>query len=104
MKKKIFISGKITGERIWGCYMKFLTAKNKIAYIDMTTAFENIIIPLSIEGIHFGISHEDAMRICFDALKDCTHIYMLKDWKDSEGAKMEYEFAKESGIEIIYEI
>lgn len=103
MKKKVFISGKISGERIWGCYMKFITARNKIAYIDMIADFDNIIIPLGIEGIHFEISHEDAMRICFEVIKNCTHIYMLKDWKDSKGAMMEHEFAKESGIEIIYE-
>jgi len=29
--------------------------------------------------------------------------YMLKDWKDSPGARIEHEWAKNNGLEIIYE-
>jgi hypothetical protein len=37
------------------------------------------------------------------ALSQCDKIYMLKNWKESNGAKCEYWFAKGMGIEIMFE-
>src|SRR5699024_480405 len=100
--KKIFISGKITGEPPESCIDKFYKARYEIL-LKYGVYESKIIIPLKIQGIHFGISHEDAMKLCLDELKTCTHIYMLKDWEQSKGAKMEHEFARNNGITIIYE-
>ena len=97
--KKVFISGKITGESIYYCTEKFSKAMWGLVY----DGFDIIINPLSMDGIHFGVSHEDAMKLCLDELKTCTHIYMLKDWDQSKGAKIEHEFAKKNGLTIIYE-
>ena len=102
--KKIFISGKITGEPIVECVEKFHDAW--LMVLDEWNGFyhsDSAVNPLELEGIHFGISHVEAMKICFEALKECTHIYMLKDWKQSKGAKMEHDFAKQNGLTIIYE-
>ena len=33
----------------------------------------------------------------------CNVIYMLKDWKESKGAKVEHAFAEALGINILYE-
>lgn len=99
--RKIFLSGKITGEPIYETIYKFFHAQN-----DMYRKFgrsTELIDPFTIKGIHFGISHKEAMKLCFEQLKDCTHIYMLKCWKDSKGAKMEHEFAKDNDINIIYQ-
>ena len=38
------------------------------------------------------------------ALALCDAIYMLKDWKESNGATAEYYFAKACGKEIIFEL
>lgn len=38
------------------------------------------------------------------ALVLCDAIYMLKDWKESNGATAEYYFAKACGKEIIFEL
>lgn len=97
--KKVFISGKITGESIYYCTEKF--AKSMWGLV--CDGFDIIINPLAMDGIHFGISHEDAMKLCLDELKTCTHIYMLKDWKYSKGAQMEHQYAIDHGIEVIYE-
>lgn len=99
--KRIFISGKITGEKIDRCYHKFLNASYAI-HQDYENSF-GVINPLNIKGIHFGISHEKAMELCFSKLKKCTHIYMLKDWEDSKGAIMEHQFALDNNIKIIYQ-
>ena len=101
MKEKIiFISGKITGENIAQCFDKFYRAYHKLS--DMTNNI-SCINPLFLEGIHFGISHEKAMELCFAELKNCTHIYMLKDWKESKGAIMEHQFSLDNNIKIIYQ-
>ena len=110
MTKKIFISGKITGDPIEQCLQKFASAewsisrKMKLATKpQMDSGHDCTISPLYLPGIYFGIPHADAMKICMESLKECTHIYMLKDWKESKGATIEHEWAKENGLEIIYE-
>lgn len=97
-RMKVFISGKITGEPIIPCVFKFTQAMRDEKIRD----FETIIHPFHLD-VYFGISHKEAMEICLEALKDCTHIYMLKDWKESKGAKIEHQFALENGIKIIYQ-
>lgn len=102
---KIFISGKITGEPIWDCMQKFSAVERDWYYGSVLREVKDasFIDPLLIKGIHFGISHDEAMRLCFKELKNCDAIYMLKCWKDSKGAKMEHQMAKELGIKIYYE-
>lgn len=100
--KKIYIAGKITGEPIRECFYKFDEAEYEIK-TKLNVYFEKVVNPLELPGIYFGISHADAMKICMRALRECTHIYMLEDWKESKGATMEHEWAKENGLEIIYE-
>ena len=108
--KRVFISGKITGEPIWECINKFTKAESNIIRLlkldmrlDMGGNGDVVFNPPFLAGIHFGIKHDEAMEICFNVLETCTHIYMLKDWELSRGAKMEHDMAKEYGLEIIYE-
>ena len=100
---KVFISGKITGEPIEECLYKFIDAALYIFGLEKKNQKIEIVNPLRLKGIHFGISHKEAMEICLEALKDCTHIYMLRDWKESEGARIEHQFALDNGIKIIYQ-
>ncbi|NMA07252.1 MAG: DUF4406 domain-containing protein [Ruminococcaceae bacterium] len=101
--KKVFISGKITGEPIDDCLYKFNDACSYILGFGLCGHLTEIVNPLFLEGIYFGISHQEAMKICLEALKDCSHIFMLKDWKESKGAMMEHQFAMDNGIKIIYQ-
>src|SRR5690606_28139233 len=100
---KVFISGKITGQPIAECIYKFSDAGWYIYGLIKEDQIIEIVNPLWLKGIHFGISHKEAMEICLEALKDCTHIYMLRDWKESEGARIEHQFALDNGIKIIYQ-
>lgn len=100
---KVFISGKITGEPIDECYYKFAEACGHIMGLEKEDQIIEIVNPLWLKGIHFGISHKEAMEICLEALKDCSHIYMLKDWKESKDAMIEHQFAMDNGIKIIYQ-
>lgn len=101
--EKVFISGKITGEQIDECFHKFANAWLYIFELEKDDQIIEKVNPLWLEGIYFGISHKEAMEICLKELKTCSHIYMLKDWKESEGAKIEHQFALDNGIKIIYQ-
>lgn len=101
--RKVFISGKITGEPIDDCLYKFNDASSYILRFGLCGHLTETVNPLFLEGIYFGIPHEEAMEICLKELKTCSHIYMLKDWKESEGAMIEHQFALDNGIKIIYQ-
>src|SRR5690625_5996708 len=73
MIKSIYIAGKITGEPIVECIRKFNNAEIEI-YLQFREPHPYVYIPLRLPGIHFGISHAEAMKICLEALKECTHI------------------------------
>lgn len=108
---KVFISGKITGEPVLDCLHKFGSVEVSHhfgGYNELLGLQEldevTFVNPLLIEGIHFGISHQEAMDLCFKELDTCQAIFMLKDWKDSKGALMEHERAKRLKIKIFYEV
>lgn len=44
-------------------------------------------------------------RIMYDlaVIRDCDVLYMLNNWKDSNGAQVEHYFAQGMGKEIIYQ-
>jgi len=47
--------------------------------------------------------HDVWLKGDLEMLKRCDVIVMMNDWQSSEGAKAEHEFAKENGIEIVYD-
>lgn len=87
MKAKIYIAGKVTGEPLADCTMKFGTAQIHIEDL----GFE-VVNPLNIvPGIK--MPWEIAMRICIDKLITCQAIYLLEDWHESTGAQLERNIA-----------
>ena len=102
---KVFVSGKITGEPILQCVKKFNDARKKIFGTDEFNLVrrDDIIVPIELTGIVFGISNNDAMSICFKALRECDAIYMLSDWENSPGARLEHSQAKDWGLQLYYQ-
>lgn len=98
----IFVSGKITGEKVIHCVTKFIAAKFKL---QMRMPKGTVIVcPFDLPGIHVGISHKDAMKICLDFVENrCTGVFMLTDWTKSPGSRDEHVKAAQCGKRIIYE-
>ncbi len=92
--KKIYIAGKVTGEPIAECTMKFGVAQKKIEAI----GFE-AINPLAVVG-DFNASWEVAMKKCLKALIDCDGVILLPCWQGSRGATIEWQLAKDLGLVI----
>ena len=59
--------------------------------------------PFEISPINNTKKWEDYMVDDIRELFTCKAIFLLKNWKNSKGARMEYAIAKEMGIKIMFE-
>lgn len=92
----VYISGKITGDKDFK--RKFLKAKIKL----IKQGF-NVINPCDISIYEGFLSYEQLLHIDFALIDVADAIYLLKDWTDSNGARLELNYAKSKGKEILYE-
>jgi len=95
----IYISGKMTGVKDFN-YPEF----NRVAKDLRALGFE-VFNPAEIK-IDPKITHPKAiwkayMKQCIPAIKKCSSIYLLKDWEDSKGAKLELKRAIELDLKVI---
>jgi len=90
----IYLSGRITGLNQNYCKLLFERAKRNIQ-----RCHGGIVInPLDIRPL-FGIkSYWFYMAADIWQLLHCTHIFMLPNWMESRGAKIERKIAKIFGI------
>lgn len=95
---KIYISGKITGTTDYN--QRFNNAE---LYL-MNHSYCDIINPALVNSmLPTNTTYQEYMKMSLCMLSMCDTIYMLKDWKDSKGAKLEHEYAKVHNYNIIYE-
>ncbi len=92
-QRKIYIAGKITGLRD---YKKRFDEAEEVLKKQGHIVVNPSIVPE-------GLVYDDYMNTCTAMLKACDTIYMLRNWKDSTGAKIEHQIAELSGKEIIYQ-
>ena len=97
MKKRIYISGPISGTKD---YMeRFSSAEKKLAeegYAVLNPAKVNAQMPEVT-------TYDEYMAICFAMLEMTDTIFMLHEWRNSRGAQMERRFALEKDYDILYE-
>lgn len=96
---RIYISGAITG--ITDYMQRFVDADNMLHANNKDIETINPAIINSFMPSTF--THSDYMDLCFSMLEKCDAIYMLKGWKKSTGACMEYGYALAKGMEIYFE-
>lgn len=90
---KVYLSGKITGDA--GYRQKFESVQNELMSYGYVV-FNPAILP-------DGFEYEDYMALDLLILSRCDAIYLLRDWKNSPGAKRELEEAKRLGLQILDE-
>lgn len=91
--KKIYLSGKISGDPNF---------KEKFAQKarELTEHGYQVFNP----AVHPDMfTWEQFMELDLKALSHCDTIYLMKDWKDSRGAKIEYDEAVRLGKNIVFE-
>lgn len=92
--RKIYISGKITGLPIHEVIAKFQDAETKIRRF----GFEPVS-PLD-NGLPFEAEWPDQMGRDIALLLRCDAICLLADWRQSEGAGIEYLVARRRRMRI----
>ncbi|MCD8302566.1 MAG: DUF4406 domain-containing protein [Prevotellaceae bacterium] len=97
MSCKVYISGKISGVSFAKAYDKFLDAEKRLK-----SEGYDVVNPMTIKfPDEFGWA--DCILYDLKELQRCDAIYLLKDWEDSNGAKIEKSFADGIGLKIMYE-
>ena len=97
---KIYISGKITG-------LKPTEFRHRFGYIASKLSSEGnrVINPAAMlyEAKNEGFSQDDLMHICHAAIDICDAVYMLSNWFESKGARLEHQYALDKGKIVIYQ-
>lgn len=93
---KVYIAGRITGVD----YDKAVEMFDAAEHIWIARG-DSVINPTCLPGE--GFSHADYMHICLAMIDVCDAVYFLNNWRQSEGAKQEHEYAVAHGKKIIYE-
>lgn len=90
---KIYLSGKITGDANYR--QKFGSMEEELLSYGYVV-FNPAILP-------DGFKYEDYMDLDLLILSRCDAIFLMRDWRNSHGAKREYEEAKRLGLRILTE-
>jgi len=94
--KKIYISGKITGIET-----EAPALFNKGVEEVELMGFE-AVNPMAIDHDH-DKTWQDYMRTDIKALCDCDAIYMLSNWRDSNGATIELQIANHLELDVVHQ-
>jgi len=100
--RKIYISGQITGRPIAEAKSDFATVKYYVEY----TYKRAVVSPFDLfsdEEERTFTWRQFMTRDLTALLFYCDTIYMLRNWKESRGARAEHAVAIESDMTIIYE-
>lgn len=94
---KIYIAGKITGLSHQEVNLKFSRAAD-----DLRIQGHAVFVP-SVLPMYENVPHEDYLHVCYGMIDICDAVYMLADWQQSKGARMELQYAADWGKQILYE-
>lgn len=94
---KIYIAGKISGEPRLKMQQKFFDAAEQL-----TAKGHESFIP-SILPDYPDVPHSDYLHICFAMIDVCDAVYMLSDWQQSKGARLELQYAADWKKDIYYQ-
>ena len=95
---KIYIAGKITGEPLAKAREKFA----ETACLLSLKGFDPVN-PMEVSPYVAYKPWNDYMSEGIAALLQCEAIYLLNDWGQSRGARVEYAIAKELGLQVFFE-
>jgi len=99
--KRIYIAGKLTnGNQYKPSLNDIAKFKNKELELQKNWI---VINPIDMFAENTVLPYDFIIDICKDVISGCDAIYMLSDYKDSKGAKIELEHALKCNLEVVYE-
>lgn len=93
-KQLIYISGKVSGLDPMDVFLKFLESEQKL----IAHGYE-VFNPTA--WLTPETDWQQAMKLCIAILPMCDGIYLLPDWHQSRGAKIERDTALMLGMPVI---
>ena len=96
--KKCYISGKITGIPLNDARELFKKASyfvSEFGFIPVNPMVDSVFCESKTWG--------DYMLEDIKILIYCDAVFMLKNWKESRGARIEYFIAKKIGLDVFFE-
>ena len=94
---KVYIAGKVTGLEKAEMLSKFYKSAKTLKKDG------HLVMSPAVLSLNEGFDHADYMHICYAMIDVCDAVYLQKDWRDSQGARMEKEYADEHQKPLIYE-
>ena len=94
---KVYIAGKVTGLPKNEIFKKFNGSVRTLKEGGHAVMSPAVLV------LNEDFEHEDYMHVCFAMIDVCDEVFMQRDWRDSEGARMEREYATDHRKRIIYE-
>lgn len=95
--KKVYIAGKISGLTREEAVTKF-----ERAAVQLKAQGYETFVPTALPS-YDDVPHENYMHVCYAMIDICDTIFMLKDWQDSKGARLERKYAFDGDKQIVYE-
>ena len=100
---KIYISGKIAGLPESEYTENFSAVEEYLTKKGFQTINPVTLIGTVQGAIPWTLSQREIMDIDLTVLAYCDAIYLMKNWKESRGAREEYRHAIGNGLDIIME-
>ena len=94
---KVYVAGKVTGLPNSEVFRKFNGSVRTLKEGGHAVMSPAVLV------LNEDFEHEDYMHVCFAMIDVCDAVFMQRDWRDSEGARMEREYATDRRKRIIYE-
>jgi hypothetical protein len=96
MSKKVYIAGKISGLEV-ADYMK------RFGDVEESLANEGHIVLNPLRIVPQNLEYNDQIAICLRLVEIADFIYMLDNWRESRGARIEHVHAEILQKKITYQ-
>lgn len=97
MEERCYIAGRVSGLSREEYHRNFEQGEREVEALGLLP-----VSPLTVKE-NAGKCWADCMRNDIKLMLGCTHIYMLNNWGDSRGAKLEFQLAVELGFKVHYQ-
>lgn len=97
MKKRIYISGPISGHDKEERRKAFKEVKSMLEFQGYT-----VINPME-NGLPDEATTREHMKRDIELLMTCDYIYMMRRWTHSKGCKVEFDVATAIGLPVLFE-
>ena len=101
-KRKIYISGPISGTDDWK--ERFERAEKHLRVFYSAAGEEIEVVNPAAIAMPESTTWQQYMDITLQMLRGCDEIYLLAGWRSSKGAQIERLYALGSGIQVTHEV